>query len=161
MMHVTGAIVVVGLLLAGATLPAEAAGARGGGGRGGIHGWHPGSPRTGSAWHPRRPWGGRGFHRGGAGWQGGPGVFIGGGLAWWGWPGWWDVPAPTYAAPPVVIVQAPPAPITQAPIDSPMPAPTPHSDWHFCQQAGVYYPNGTGCPGGLLRVGPHPVAPGP
>ena len=170
----TGAIVVVGLLLAGSTLPAGAAGARGGG-----SGWHSGSPRGGSGfhsagggwrvgtrggpgWHPGRPWQGNSFPRGGGGWRGGPGVISGGALAWWGWPGWWDVPAPTYAAPPVVILHAPPVPITQAPIDLIKPAPAPpQADWHSCQQAGVYYPNGTECPGGWLRVGPNPGPPGP
>ena len=79
MKHLTWAVVVVGLLVAGSTLPAEAAGSRGGGGRGGGTQWHTGSPRGGRGWHTGSPrWHG-GVHSGGGGWHGGPRVFIGGG----------------------------------------------------------------------------------
>ena len=67
MKHLTWAIAMVGVLVAGSTLPAEAASGRGGGGRSGGSGWHTGSPR----WHG-------GVHSGGGGWHGGPRVFIGG-----------------------------------------------------------------------------------
>jgi hypothetical protein len=86
MKQIMWALVLIGLLLAGSTLPSEAAGWGGG--------YHGGGP------YPYR--------------YGGPRVFIGGGLGWWG-PGWWGAPYPYYAAPPVVVPPAPTEYIQQAP----------------------------------------------
>ena len=155
MKHLTWAVVVVGLLVAGSTLPAEAAGSRGGGGRGGGTQWHTGSPRGGRGWHTGSPrWHG-GVHSGGGGWHGGTRVFIGGGLGWWGWPGWWDAPYPYYAAPPVVVPPAPTEYIQQAP------APPQQAYWYYCQNAGAYYPYVKECPGGWIQVVPAPTPPVP
>lgn len=150
MKQMTWAIVVVGLLLAGPTLPADAAGGRGGGFRGGGGGGHAGGPR----------WGG-GFHGGGSGWHGGTRVFIGGGVGWWGWPGWWgpgwwDAPYPYYAAPSAVVQPAPTEYIQQAPAP-----PAQGYYWYYCQNAGAYYPYVKECPGGWMQVVPQPAPPGP
>ncbi len=177
MKHMTWAIVVVGLVVAGCALPAEAAGGRGGGVQRGGSGWntgsprmgtgsHVGSPRMGTGWHAGSPrmgtgshvgspqWGG-GFHSGGGGWYGGTRVFIGGGLGWWGWPGWWGPSYPYYgyyAAPPVV-VQPAPMEYIQAP------APPAQDYWYYCQSAGMYYPYVKECPGGWTQVVPQPAPP--
>ena len=163
MKHLTWASVVVGLLVAGCALPAEAADGRGGGVHRGGSGSHVGSPRVGtrshvgshrvgSGWHPGSPrWGG-GVHSGGGGWHGGTRVVIGGGLGWWG-PGWWGVPYPYYAAPPVV-VEPPPTEYIQAP------APPAQDYWYYCQSAGMYYPYVKECPGGWMQVVPQPASPG-
>jgi hypothetical protein len=73
MKHMTWAIVVIGLLVAGCALPAEAAGGRGGGVHRGGSGSHVGSPRMGSRSHAGSPRMGRRSHAGsprvGSGWH--------------------------------------------------------------------------------------------
>ncbi len=147
MKQIAWVIVVVGLLLAVSTFPAEAGGGRGGG----FHG------------------GGGGSHRGGAGWHGGTRVFIGGGFGWWGWPGWWGpgwwgpsypyysyYPSyPYYAAPPVAVQQAPTQYIQQDP--SPPSAP---QYWYYCQNPQGYYPYVKDCSVGWMQVVPQPPPPG-
>ena len=149
MKQIMWALVLIGLLLVGSTLPAEvAAGGPGGGGGGarsaGGGGWHGGGPRGGGGWYG-----------GGGGWYGGPRVFIGGGVGWWGWPGWWGAPYPYYAAPPVVVQPTPMEYIQQGP------APPQQSYWYYCQNAGAYYPYVKECPGGWMQVVPQPAPPGP
>jgi hypothetical protein len=145
MKHMTWAIVVIGLLLAGSTLPAEAAGGGGGfhGGGGGYHG-------GGGGYH------GGGYHGGG---YGGTGVYIGGGLGWWG-PSYPYYPYPYYSypyysAPPVVVQSAPTEYIQQAP------AAPQQTYWYYCQNARAYYPYVKECPSGWMQVVPQPVQPGP
>ena len=132
MKHMTWAIVVVGLLVAGSTLPVEAAGGGGGySGGGGFHG------------------GGGGFHGGFHGYGGGGvGVFVGPGF-WWGGPGWWgpgypyyDYPGYSYPyyAPPVYVQPEPPAP--------------PPAYWYYCQNPPGYYPYIQVCPPGWMTVVP-------
>jgi hypothetical protein len=141
MKHMTWAIVMIGLmiglLLAGPTLSAEAAG-------GGYHG---GGYGGGGGYHG----GGGGYHGGG---YGGTGVYIGSGLGWWG-PGWWNAPYPYYAAPPVVVQSGPTEYIQQAP------AAPPQAYWYYCQNARAYYPYVKECPGGWMQVVPQPSQPGP
>jgi hypothetical protein len=145
------AIVIVGVLVAGAALSAEAGGGRAGGFHGGRSGWHGGGFR-----------GSHGFHRGGARWghgihgrrfHGGTRVFIGGAVGLWGWPGWWGAPYPAYVAPPVVVPPGPTEYIQQEPA---LPA---DAYWYYCQSAGAYYPYVKECPGGWMQVVPQP-APG-
>ena len=143
MKRVTCVIGLAMLLLAGSTLPAEAAG-----GGGGFHG---GGSMS-----------GRGFHGGGGRLHGGTRVFIGGGVGfgWWGCPGWWGpaypYPYPYYADPPVVVQQSPTEYLQQAP--APPAAP---QYWYYCQDARAYYPYVKECPAGWLQVVPQPASPGP
>ena len=165
MKQIAWAIVVVGVLLAGSTLSAEAgAGPAGGyrGGGGGVHGggagWTGGGGYRGGA----PGWGGA--YRGGGPYPyryGGTRVFIGGGVGWWGGPGWWGYPGwwggasypYYYGGQPVVIQQAPTEYIQQGP------APPQQSYWYYCQNAGAYYPYVKDCPGGWMQVVPSPNPP--
>ena len=124
---------VLALLLSIMAAPySDAAGGRGGGHSGRMHG--------GSHHHGR-------FH-------GHRGVFVGVG-PWWG-PGWWAAPyyypyypyysypyyPPTVAEPPTYIGREPQMPST------------PPGFWYYCQSAGGYYPTVQSCPESWLQVAP-------
>lgn len=156
MKHMTWAIVVVGLLVAGSTLPVEAAGGGGGfhgggGGYSGGGGYHGG----GGGWHG----GGGGYHggRGGWGWYGGGGVIVGPGFwgPWWyggGYPYYSD---PYYAAPPVAVQQDPSVYLQQSQSQPQQP-----NYWYYCQNPQGYYPYVQQCSGGWMTVVPQPPSPG-
>ena len=154
MKQMTWAIVVVGLLLAGSTLPVEAAGGGGGyhGGGGGYSG--------GGGYHG----GGGGWHGGGGGWgwHGGGGVIVGPGFwgPWWyggGYP-YYPYPYysdPYYAAPPVAVQQDPSVYIQQSQSQPQQP-----NYWYYCQDPQGYYPYVQQCSRGWMTVVPQPPSPG-
>jgi hypothetical protein len=154
MKHMTWAIVVVGLLLAGSTLPVEAAGGGGGfhGGGGGYSG--------GGRYHG----GGGGWHGGGGGWgwHGGGVVIVGPGFwgPWWyggGYP-YYPYPYysdPYYATPPVAVQQDPSVYIQQSQSQPQQP-----NYWYYCQNPQGYYPYVQQCSGGWMTVVPQPPSPG-
>jgi hypothetical protein len=145
MKRITWVIVMIGLLLAGPTLPAEAAGGGHHGGGGAYHDGGGGHHGGGGAYHGR-----------GGGRYGGTEVYIGSGLGWGWWgPDWWIAPYPSYAAPPVLIQSAPTEYIQQEP------AASPQAYWYYCQNARAYYPYVKECPGGWMQVVPQPLPPGP
>ena len=176
MKQIAWAIMVIGVLLAGSALSAEAgAGPAGGvrGGGGGVHGAGPGW--TGGGGSRGGTPGGGGGHGHGPGWggayrvggpypyrYGGPRVYIGGGVGWWGSPGWWGYPGWWGGAPypyysggqSVVIEQAPTEYIQQDPAP-----PSATQYWYYCQNAGAYYPYVQDCPGGWMQVVPSPNPP--
>lgn len=83
------------------------------------------------------------------GWRGdGGGFYFGMGPAW-GWGPWWT-PPPVYYSPPPVIVTPPPQ-ITYIAPERPRPY-----YWYYCESSKTYYPYVKKCPGGWIKVVPHP-----
>ncbi|HEB81219.1 MAG TPA: hypothetical protein ENI71_05030 [Chromatiales bacterium] len=67
----------------------------------------------------------------------------------WGWGPWW-APPPLYYPPPPVIVTPPPQ-ITYIAPERPRPY-----YWYYCESSKTYYPYVKKCPGGWMKVVPHP-----
>ena len=112
------------------------------------------STLSGYAWGPY--YGGGGWR--GHGWWGGPrvGVWVGPGWGpWWGAPGYWGVPYPYYATPPVAVEQSPPVYVQQDPQSEQQ------YYWYYCQRSRAYYPYVKECPDGWQRVAPSPVPSNP
>ncbi len=78
------------------------------------------------------------------------GFYFGMGPAW-GWGPWWT-PPPMYYSPPPVIVTPPPR-ITYIAPERPRPRPY---YWYYCESSKTYYPYVKKCPGGWMKVVPHP-----
>ncbi len=59
-------------------------------------------------------------------------------------------------APPVIVPPTPPVYIQQQ--EAPAAAQPQTNDWYYCQDPEGYYPYIKQCPGGWMRVSPHPPA---
>ena len=138
MKHISWAIGLAVLVLAGSFWAADPPVAAAGGyyGGGGYHGGY---------------YGGGGYH---GGYYGDTRVYIGGG--WWGGPGWWGAPYPyPYAGYPAPVVVQPTPPTEY--IQQSAPA---AQYWYYCSNPQGYYPYVTNCTVPWIPVPPQPAAAG-